>query len=286
MYVPETAVFDVHSYVSSLQNECEEGGVSFVSNCKFISACKDQDGINSPFLVNTNQGDIRTDYLINAAGLEAPVIASNVLEYPSSLVPKMYFAKGNYFKISSKPFSRLVYPLPQEGGLGIHATIDALDGSVRFGPDVEWLKSSSFGGNSHRGGDIRSDKDEDCDDVYEFKSVPDFDRIGAYDIQTDRESTFYSTVRTYYPTLKDDALTPDYSGIRPKLLRPHLPVYEKRGKATSELKIGDRDLGDFVIENHQTHHVRGLINLYGIESPGLTSSLSIAEYVVKTMMDY
>ena len=267
LFVPETAVFDVHSFVSSLEHDCEENGVTIVYNCKFENAFKEK-GNMEEFIVSTSQGELKTTYFINAAGLEAPVVASRIKEYPRSMVPKMYFAKGNYFKLmgSSKPFSRLVYPIPQEGGLGVHATIDAIDGSSRFGPDVEWLKGSIANSrNDSESADIVTD------DEYLFHQVPNFEELGVYCVEEERKNNFYSTVRLYFPSLPDEALSPDYSGIRPKLVRP--------GSSSMVGLEGQRDLQDFVIEDSSIHSVPNLINLFGIESPGLTSSLSIANHV-------
>ena len=268
LHVPETAVFDVHSFVASLEHDCEENEVTSVYNCTFEKAFQKK-GNKRQFVVSTSQGELETDYLINAAGLEAPAVASRIEEYPKHMIPKMYFAKGNYFKLSgsSKPFSRLVYPVPQEGGLGIHATIDAVDGSIRFGPDVEWLKNSLT--------DPSDAVSHLADDEYLFHEVPNFEELGVYNVNEDRDEDFYSAVRLYYPALADGSLSPDYSGIRPKLVRPG-------GSPSAELG-GQRDLKDFVIEDSSVHTVPHLINLFGIESPGLTSSFSIAKHVLQLL---
>ena len=76
---------------------------------------------------------------------------------------------------------------------------------------------------------------------------------------------FYAAIRTYWPDLPDNALQPAYSGIRPKI-----------NSATEAAR-------DFVIEGPETHGVPGLVNLFGIESPGLTSSLAIADHVVSLL---
>jgi L-2-hydroxyglutarate oxidase LhgO len=141
-------------------------------------------------------------------------------------VPKAYYAKGNYFTLSGRsPFSRLIYPVPVPGGLGVHLTID-LGNQARFGPDVEWVDSID------------------------------------YSVDPCRSDSFYAAVRKYWPGLKDGTLQPGYSGIRPKIV--------PKG-ATGQ---------DFVVQGPQTHGVAGLINLFGIESPGLTASLAIADHVV------
>ena len=79
-----------------------------------------------------------------------------------------------------------------------------------------------------------------------------------HDFDNARAASFYQAIRTYYPDLQDDALVPGYTGIRPKLAPAGSPN------------------ADFVIQGPSDHGVPGLVNLYGIESPGLTASLAIA----------
>jgi len=156
-------------------------------------------------------------------------LLSRIESYPAALQRRGYFAKGNYFAYrGGKPFSRLVYPMPSESGLGIHATLD-IDGSTRFGPDVEWV-----------------------------------DEIG-YDVDVSRVDTFYAAIREYWPSIQSGTLQPAYAGIRPKLTGA-------AGKAA-----------DFVIEGPAAHSVPGLVNLLGMESPGLTASLAIGEYVSRLL---
>ena len=144
---------------------------------------------------------------------------------PAERVPGTWYAKGNYFTLTGRnPFSRLIYPVPVPGGLGTHLTID-LGGQARFGPDVEWV-----------------------------------DRI-EYEVDPRRGEGFYAAIRRYWPGLKDGALQPGYSGIRPKTVPPGAPAQ------------------DFAIQGPREHGVPGLVHLFGIESPGLTASLSLAEAV-------
>jgi len=140
-------------------------------------------------------------------------------------VPVLHYAKGNYFSVTGRaPFSRLIYPVPEPGGLGVHLTLD-LNGVARFGPDVEWTDGTD------------------------------------YRVDPSRADRFYGEIRKYWPTLADDSLQPAYSGIRPKL--------SAQGEPNA----------DFVIQGGAVHGVEGLVNLFGIESPGLTSCLAIAEHV-------
>src|SRR5882672_2900163 len=163
--------------------------------------------------------------LINAAGLAAPAVARSIDGMPIDLIPPAYLAKGNYFSCSARaPFTHLIYPVPEPGGLGVHLTLD-MAGQARFGPDVEWVDAID------------------------------------YAVDPARAERFYPAIRRYWPTLPDGALMPSYSGMRPKIVPPAVAVQ------------------DFLIQGPQDHGVAGLINLFGIESPGLTSSLAIANYV-------
>ena len=165
------------------------------------------------------------DAVVNCAGLRAQGVAKTIEDYPQDRVPKLVLAKGNYFTFTGKPvFSRLIYPAPVHGGLGVHVTLD-LAGRMRFGPDVEWI-----------------------DREY-------------YPVDPKRADVFYERIRTYFPAMPDGALAPDYSGIRPKLTGPGEPA------------------ADFLIDAPPQHGVPGLVQMFGIESPGLTSSLSLAEEV-------
>lgn len=163
--------------------------------------------------------------VINAAGLDAPAVARSMRGMPHSAVPGNWFVRGVYFSYTGKvPFSRLVYPLPEEGGLGVHLTLD-LAGYGKFGPDVEWIETPDY-------------------------SV---DPAGA--------DSFYHAIRQWWPGVERARLVPAYAGVRPKLAGP--------GMAN----------GDFRIDGPATHGVSGLVNLFGIESPGLTACLAIGEHV-------
>ncbi|KAF2318427.1 hypothetical protein GH714_007368 [Hevea brasiliensis] len=89
------------------------------------------------------------------------------------------------------PFQHLIYPIPEDGGLGVHVTLD-LDGQIKFGPDVEWVHG--------------------VDDKSSFLDKYD------YSVSASRAERFYPEIRKYYPNLRDGSLVPGYAGIRPKLL--------------------------------------------------------------------
>jgi L-2-hydroxyglutarate oxidase LhgO len=221
---PSTGIIDSHAYMLALRGDAEDAGAVFAFHTPLVGAKAQEDCIQIDAGGNTPMS-LQCRALVNAAGLEAPAVARSIDGMPIDLIPPAYLAKGNYFSCSTRaPFSRLIYPVPEPGGLGVHLTLD-LAGQARFGPDVEWV-----------------------------------DRI-EYGVSPARAERFYPAIRRYWPALPDGALMPSYSGIRPKIVPPAVAVQ------------------DFVIQGPRNHGLPGLINLFGIESPGLTSSLAIADYV-------
>jgi len=228
LWSPSTGIVDSHGLMLALQGDAEAAGATFALHAPVSSGSIENDGIS--FNVGGDAGtSLKACRAINAAGLSAHMVAGALRGLEPRFVPPVYFAKGSYFSTSGKPFSRPIYPLPENAGLGIHATVD-LSGQVRFGPDVEWVESLD------------------------------------YAVDPGRADSFYEAVRRYYPALRDGALQPAYCGIRPKL-RP-------QGGAGQ----------DFVIQGPESHGVDGLVNLFGIESPGLTAALAIADRVAEMLL--
>lgn len=225
---PSTGIVDSHGLMLALLGDAERHGAVLAVQSPLISALVSDDGVEI-VTGGESSATLRADILINSAGLSAPAVAGLIDGFPQALVPRPYLAKGNYFSLAGKsPFSRLIYPVPEAGGLGVHLTLD-LGGQARFGPDVEWI-----------------------------------DEID-YHVAPERCQCFYGAIRKYWPGLSDEALQPAYSGIRPKIAGPH------------ELDA------DFMIQSPAVHGIPGLVNLFGIESPGLTSCLSIGEAVCKSL---
>ncbi len=221
---PSTGIVDSHAYMLSMRGEAEAHGAAFAFLAPLIGGRVTSDGFEIE-VGGEAPMQLGCDLLINSAGLSATAMARSLDGMPLELIPPAYLAKGCYFSCNAKaPFSHLIYPVPEPGGLGVHLTLD-LAGQARFGPDVEWV-----------------------------------DRID-YTVDPARGEKFYPAIRRYWPALPDGALMPSYSGMRPKIVPPAVAVQ------------------DFVIQGESVHGVRGLINLFGIESPGLTSSLAIADYV-------
>ena len=223
VHSPSTGIVDSHGLMLSLQGDIENNAGMVVPNTAVTHLNAGQSAIE----IIANDGCLlAASIVINAAGLNAPQLASRIKGLHARHVPTTYWAKGSYFTLSgTAPFNRLIYPVPEAAGLGVHLTID-LGAQAKFGPDVQWVDSP--------------------DDLL---------------VDSSRAAAFYAGVRKYWPGLKDGALQAGYAGIRPKLHGP--------GQAA----------GDFVIQGEDVHGVPGLVNLFGIESPGLTSSLAIGEYI-------
>jgi L-2-hydroxyglutarate oxidase LhgO len=224
LWSPETGIIDSHAFMRALWGELEDRGgmIAFATPVERLSFkaphWRVQFGGREPCTLDF-------DAVVNAAGLGAQALARRIEGYPAAQVPRLVLGKGNYFGYAGRPvFSRLIYPTPIDGGLGVHVTLD-MAGRMRFGPDVEWVSEEN------------------------------------YAVDPRRADSFYSRIRTYWPDLPDGSLVPDYSGIRPKLRGPGEPQ------------------ADFMIAGPAEHGMPRLVNLFGIESPGLTASLSLAEDV-------
>jgi len=193
LFSPNTGIIDSHAYMLALQGDAENAGAVFAFDSRVRAARMEADGI--VLTVQTSDGsamEIAAGLLVNCGGLWAPQIAGLIEGLDQSSTPHAWFAKGNYYSLAGKsPFSRLVYPVPEPGGLGVHLTLD-LGGQARFGPDVEWL------------------------------GAPD----GEIDYRVDpgRADRFYEEIRAYWPRLPDAALQPAYSGVRPKISGPGDPA--------------------------------------------------------------
>ncbi|XP_076947355.1 L-2-hydroxyglutarate dehydrogenase, mitochondrial-like [Bidens hawaiensis] len=246
LWSPTSGIIDTHSLMLSQLGEAESHGTTFCYNNTVIGAHLEGNQIHlhiseTESFINRDQQHpdiiLVPKLVVNSAGLSSAAVARCFSGINPRVIPSYYYARGCYFSLSNTrvpPFKHLIYPIPEDGGLGVHVTLD-LDGQVKFGPDVEWL------------GPI--------DDVSSLQNKFDYTVCG------DRAKKFYPEIRKYYPLLKDDSLQPGYSGIRPKISGP------------------GEGFADFIIQGEECHGIPGLVNLFGIESPGLTSSMAIAEHV-------
>ena len=238
LFSPSTSIIDSHQYMHSLLHDFESADGTYAGLCevKFIEKCGSEF-----YVVVDSQGQtvsIRCSRLVNSAGLSATILASKIEPLAQNMIPESYLCKGSYFSYQGKsPFNHLVYPLPNELGLGIHATLDS-GGQVKFGPDTEIL--TTLNAEPPNANDYR------VSELSKFR--------------------FVEAIQHYFPAIDQEKLQPAYAGIRPKLRTP----------------VGQQQ--DFIIQTEQLHGVKGLINLYGIESPGLTASLAIGDTVCDALL--
>lgn len=222
---PSTGIIDSEALLSALKRDALAVDAQFVTASPVTGGRVTGDGFELR-IGGPAPSSFSCRTLVNAAGLWAQEVAGVIEGVPLASIPGRYLAKGHYFTLQGRsPFTHLVYPVPEAAGLGVHVTLD-LAGSARFGPDVSWVSEVDYG----------------------------FD--------ASREAAFYAAIRRYYPELRDGALGPGHTGIRPKLLPAGSPAQ------------------DFLVQGPEVHGVPGLVNLYGIESPGLTACLALADHVL------
>ena len=228
LFSPSTGIIDSHAYMLQLQADFENAGGQCVFTTKLKAVKSDELGIHLESEFDGTK--ILAKQCVNATGLSAVSFCQNLKGFPQGVLPKAHFAKGSYFSYQgSVPFKHLIYPIPVNGGLGVHLTLD-MNNAAKFGPDVDWLlENEPFN----------------------------------YHVDAAKKESFLSAIRMYWPEINDAKLCADYSGIRPKISGP--------------LDVA----ADFSIQDECVHGVPGYINLLGIESPGLTASLAIAERVSK-----
>ena len=231
LFSPSTGIVDSHGLMLSLLHQAQSLGVQFAGLTHVERVNRHPKGFEvwAQCGPENDQQSYRftCTRLVNAAGLEAHQLATQIESLSPSCIPQVRFYKGSYFKLNKRvPLQHLVYPVPEksEMGLGVHATLD-LAGDVRFGPDVEFVTEIN------------------------------------YTVNIDKAEQFALSVQRYMPWINSADLVPDYSGVRPKL-------FSANGAAM-----------DFIIQDHRDHGIPGLVQLFGVESPGLTASLAIARYI-------
>jgi L-2-hydroxyglutarate oxidase LhgO len=231
LWSPSTGIIDSHALMLALQGDLEAADGIVATQTTVSAIAVDADRVRLNISSASDDSELTAHTVINAAGLGAAALAADCTGTEGFSVPKTWLARGIYFSYAGpSPFNSLVYPLPADGGLGIHATLD-LAGGLRFGPDVEWI-----------------------------------DRID-YTVDAGRRAAFAQAIRTYWPDLDESALAPAYAGIRPKLAGPGEPA------------------ADFRFDVVAAGPARQLIHLLGMESPGLTSALAIAEEVCRRLKE-
>ncbi|MBB3769833.1 L-2-hydroxyglutarate oxidase LhgO [Angulomicrobium tetraedrale] len=225
---PSTGIIDSHALMLAMRGDIEDAGGMIAFNAPILRGSVEPDGFSLD-VGGEEPMALACRLFVNAAGHGAVPLARAIEGIPAEAVPPAYYCKGSYFTLSGKaPFSRLIYPVPEQAGLGVHLTLD-LGGQARFGPDTEWIDTPH------------------------------------YEVDPLRGNAFYAAIRHYWPALPDGALNPAYAGIRPKIVPAGAPA------------------ADFRIDGPAEHGVPGLAQLFGIESPGLTSSLAIGDLVAEKL---
>lgn len=226
---PSSGIVDSHSYMLALLGVVEDHGGALARNAPFLGATPLAGGGFEVRVGGAEPMTLTCNQLVLSAGLWSTQAGHAVEGLAPEHVPETKFARGNYFTYGGKaPFSRLIYPMPSTGGLGIHLTPD-LNGHARFGPDVQPVETLD------------------------------------YRVDEGQKPTFVASIHSYWPQMDENLLTPDYTGIRPKV-----------GNALHSFE-------DFRILDATTHGLDGLICLFGIDSPGLTSSFAIGEEVAQRL---
>jgi L-2-hydroxyglutarate oxidase LhgO len=222
---PSTGIVDSHGLMLALLGDAERAGAMLAFDARVARGRAVPGGVQLEVVTAGVSTWLQAATVVNSAGLFAVDVAQSIEGKAPEHIPSRYFAKGSYFTCAARvPFTHLIYPVPEPGGLGVHLTLD-LAGQARFGPDVQWIETPDYTVNPAHG------------------------------------DAFYAAVRRYWAALPDGALQPGYAGIRPKISGPGQPA------------------ADFRIDGPAVHGVPGLVNLFGIESPGLTASLAIAMQV-------
>lgn len=278
LWVPVTGILDSHSFMESLERDVLESGAGQISyatrtvrvdpyqRAKRPANIPDLEPQTTGWVVQTVTGDategdaILAKVVINASGLSSTLILNSLL--PQEKRIPMFYAKGSYAKYSGPGVSNvkhLIYPCPETGpnahafqSLGTHLTLD-LDGRVRFGPDIQWISAPDT---------LGSDPEEDAD-FWAKHLVPDDARLPE----------MHKAITTYLPSVTLEGLQPDYCGMRPKLVPP------SGGFQDFVFRVDHPNQDGIVGDDFSP-----MISLLGIESPGLTASLGVAEWVVDGIM--
>ncbi|MFC1501491.1 NAD(P)/FAD-dependent oxidoreductase [Elusimicrobiota bacterium] len=229
LLTPSTGIIDSHRLMEYFLFKFKEKGGMIIYNSEVIGVEKLNEGYQ--ITIKKNNYIFISKKIINSAGLFADKIASLVGIDPDEAGYRIKYCKGEYFKINRKlNVKRLIYGVPKDtSGLGIHLVID-LGSELKLGPNAFFV-----------------------------------DKID-YNIDINHRKEFFNDAKSFFGELKEDDLTPDTSGIRPKLALPKREA-------------------DFIIKHESDKGFPGMINLIGIESPGLTSSPAIAKLVKKMVMN-
>ena len=233
LFSPSTGIIDSRSLLQFFYGQARERGVQFIFNSEVIGIEKTRTKYKVQIRDREGIAAFIARVVINAAGLNSDKVAQMLGIDIAQAGYQLHYCKGEYFSLSSKwrhLVSRLIYPTPEQVGLGIHLTL-ALDGKVRLGPNARYVETIDYG------------------------------------VDETQKAAFYQAARKFLPYIELEDLEPEFAGIRPKLQAP--------GEA----------FRDFVIAHEERAGFPGLIDLIGIESPGLTASPAIARHVAKMVAE-
>lgn len=227
---PTTGIISAHGLMDYFAHAAKQNGAEILTNCEVIGLQKHLFPFEITIREQSGTSSFTSELVVNAAGLESDTIAALAGIDIDREGYRLHHCKGSYFAVNgpkSQLIRRLVYPLPDGESLGVHALVD-LGGRLKFGPDVEYLSERSY----------------------------------DYSVAEEKRQAFAESIRRICPTITDEDISPDYSGIRAKLQPKGEPVH------------------DYIIKEETARGLSGLVNLIGIESPGLTASPAIAKHVL------
>ena len=229
IFSPASGVVDSHNLMASLEGDAENAGALIAYQSQFVRAESSGSGYTATITSQGEQMTLSVTSIVNAAGHGAREVSLAIEGMEKEVIPPHYMAKGQYFTTTRRPpFSRLIYPMPSGGGLGIHLTLDS-GGGARFGPDINWVDTPS------------------------------------YDVDPASAADFHEGISKYWPELEIEDLVPAWAGLRPKII-PNGDTY-----------------ADFTILTESDHKAKNVVALHGIDSPGLTSSLALADHLVNVV---
>ncbi len=236
LHSPSTGIVDSHALMLALQGEAEDHGAMLALKTPVERIVSVPAGGFIVHVGGSAPSRVQARCIVNAAGLHAQTLARRIEGLDPAYVPPQHWARGHYFALAGRSaFQRLIYPLPEPGGLGVHLTLD-LAGQMRFGPDVQWVPVTEPGAED-------------------------------YAVDPARAAGFEEAIRRFWPALPPGRLQPAYAGLRPKVSGPGEPA------------------ADFVLDAPGQHGLPGLVNLFGIESPGLTACIALGEQVAALLQD-
>lgn len=242
LHSPRTGIVDSHAFMQALLADAEEYGATLALRTQLRGGQVYQEGV----MVELESVDSADVFTVEAQAVVncCGLAAPRVARsLGMERVPEAFYCRGSYYALQGglRPFSRLVYPVPEPQTSGL---------GVHATVDLQ--------GQVRFGPDVEWLPPEILPGLEVDEAAYGSHQAAAYQVDDKKSEAFYSEVRRYWPKLPDGALVADYSGVRPKLSAPGEPA------------------ADFQVASYGK-----LVNLFGIESPGLTSAMSLAEEVVQ-----